>query len=49
LWTIRARIAAVLGRPTPMNTLRARERRLAATTVCISPEPTAVGCETLTG
>src|SRR5947209_5446666 len=41
LWTMRARIAAVLGRPTPMNTDRACCRRRAATTVCTSP---AVAC-----
>ena len=36
LWTIRARIAAVLGRPTPMNTERACSSRRAATIVCTS-------------
>jgi hypothetical protein len=37
LWTMRARIAPVLGRPTPMKHTRASRSRRAATIVWISP------------
>ena len=38
LWTIRASSAAVLGRPTPMNTVLVLRSRRAATIVWSSPE-----------
>ena len=47
LWTIRARIAAVLGRPTPMNTVLVSISRRAATTVWTSPAVAVVSVTTV--